>query len=61
MNKFEKELHVKELHVKELENIREAKKKCKKCALRMDFKVECSVEDTKCNEDCTFLKFLQEN
>ena len=48
-------------NIKELENIKEAKKKCRKCAIKMGYNVECSIEDTKCNDDCPFLKYLEEN
>ena len=48
-------------NTKELEKIKEAKSRCRKCAIKMGYNVECNVEDTECNDDCPFLKYLEEN
>lgn len=48
------------LSMKELEKIKNAKAKCKKYAEKLWFKVKCN-KGLECNEDCPFLKYLEEN
>ena len=48
-------------NIKELDKIKEAKKRCRKCAIKIGYNVECSIEDTECDDGCPFVKFLEES